>query len=302
MRVLITWGSKRGGTEGIARTIGDVVKERGHEVVLASAERVVDIDIFDAVIVGGAVYANRWPANVRRFVRHQARALRKLPVWFFSSGPLDDSADRGDLAAPTQVAVLAERVGALGHVTFGGRLAADAQGFPASAMAKTNSGDFRNTERIRAWADEVAARLPTARAGSAVDHRARSLWRLFAYPVFGWATCALQGILLHVVAGQTFAVAAYSLLVPAIFALLAVQYFRGRGAREPLATAAAWVATVGVLQVVVIGLVRHHLDVFRSVPLTWLPFALVFAVTWLTGAVMSTLPWPKPPQHTSSAA
>ena len=29
-----------------------------------------------------------------------------------------------------------EKVGAKGHVTFGGRLPADAKGFPASAMAK----------------------------------------------------------------------------------------------------------------------------------------------------------------------
>jgi menaquinone-dependent protoporphyrinogen oxidase len=50
--------------------------------------------------------------------RHVSR-LRTLPVWFFSSGPLDDSADRDEIPAPAQVAVLAERIGAKGHVTFG---------------------------------------------------------------------------------------------------------------------------------------------------------------------------------------
>src|SRR6516225_1761957 len=33
MRVLVTWGSKRGGTEGIARIIGERLIEAGHEVV-----------------------------------------------------------------------------------------------------------------------------------------------------------------------------------------------------------------------------------------------------------------------------
>jgi hypothetical protein len=30
------------------------------------------------------------------------------------------------------------------------------QGFPASAMAKTHAGDWRDPERIRGWAAEVA--------------------------------------------------------------------------------------------------------------------------------------------------
>ena len=30
--------------------------------------------------------------------------------------------------------------------------------------------------------------------------------------------------------------------------------------------------------------------------------ALLFLVTWATGALMSSLPWPKPPQRTASGA
>lgn len=53
-------------------------------------------------------------------------------------------------------------VGARGEVTFGGFLAADAKGFPASAMAKNNAGDWRNPERIRAWVAEVHEELTGA--------------------------------------------------------------------------------------------------------------------------------------------
>jgi menaquinone-dependent protoporphyrinogen oxidase len=58
-----------------------------------------------------------------------------------------------------QVQELLERIGARGHVTFGGRLPADAKGFPASAMAKTRAGDWRDPERIRGWAADVAVEL-----------------------------------------------------------------------------------------------------------------------------------------------
>jgi hypothetical protein len=33
---------------------------------------------------------------------------------------------------------------------------------------------------------------------------------------------------------------------------------------------------------------------FASVVGTWLPLALIFAITWVVGFVMSTLPWPRP--------
>jgi menaquinone-dependent protoporphyrinogen oxidase len=79
-------------------------------------------------------------------------------VWLFSSGPLDGSAAE-DIPPVPQVQELLERIGARGHVTFGGRLSADAKGFPASAMAKTHAGDWRDPERIRGWAADVAMDL-----------------------------------------------------------------------------------------------------------------------------------------------
>ncbi len=80
------------------------------------------------MLVAGARYANRWHRHARRFVRRNTDALRVTPVWLVSSGPLDDSAEHGDIAPTKQVRKLAEPVGARGHVTFGGRLTSDAKG------------------------------------------------------------------------------------------------------------------------------------------------------------------------------
>jgi menaquinone-dependent protoporphyrinogen oxidase len=137
-----------GGTEGIGRVLGRALETHGFDVVAAPVDQVGTLDSYEAVIVGGALYANCWPRTLRRFIERHVTQLRKLPVWFFSSGPLDASADREDIAATPQVDVLAERVGAKGHITFGGRLEPDVRGFPASAMAKTHSGDWRNPDRI----------------------------------------------------------------------------------------------------------------------------------------------------------
>jgi menaquinone-dependent protoporphyrinogen oxidase len=293
MRVLVAWGSNRGGTEGIGRMIGQALQERGFEVVALPAERVGELGGFEAVIVGGALYAGRWPAAARRFVNRRVAELRKVPVWFFSSGPLDDSADRTEIPATTQVAVLAERVGALGHVTFGGRLSPDAKGFPASAMAKEKSGDWRSPERIRAWAAELTRMLPTASPGTPVAHPAGSLRRLFLFAVAGWVLCAgTMAILLQIV-GVTAALALHAIAAPLLFVVLARRYFGARGARDPLPTAVMWTAVVALLDLVVVaGAVQRSLAMFRSPAGTWLPLGLIFLATWATGAVMLFLPPP----------
>jgi menaquinone-dependent protoporphyrinogen oxidase len=46
-----------------------------------------------------------------------------------------------------------------GTRTTGGRLAPDADGFAASAMATTPAGDWRDEESVRDWAKSIAASL-----------------------------------------------------------------------------------------------------------------------------------------------
>jgi len=159
MRILVAFGSKRGGTAGLATMIGDALTDAGCETVVRPAAEVDDVAGVDAVIVAGALYANRWHPDARRFVRRHAAALAEVPVWLVSTGPLDESAEQRDIPPTSQVGKLATRVHARGHVTFGGRLAPDATGFPASAMAKKNSGDWRDETHVRSWVATVIAEL-----------------------------------------------------------------------------------------------------------------------------------------------
>ena len=159
MRALIAYGSKRGGTAELARTIASALEAHGIQADVREAGEAGSPEAYDAVIVAGALYMNRWHRQARRFVRRQTRALRELPVWLVSSGPLDDSTRDRAVPPVRQVAKLMARISARGHATFGGRLAPDASGFPASAMAKTASGDWRNLEQVEAFAATVAADL-----------------------------------------------------------------------------------------------------------------------------------------------
>jgi menaquinone-dependent protoporphyrinogen oxidase len=168
MSVLIAYGSKRGGTEGLANMVADALREEGFTVEVAPARTVRAVRDHEAVIVGGALYAFRWHRDARRFVKRHARELRGRPTYLFSSGPLDDSAAQKEIPPVKGVQKLMHKVGARGHVTFGGRLAPDAKGFPARAMARKNAGDWRDPEHVHRWIQEVAAdlRAPATRGAA----------------------------------------------------------------------------------------------------------------------------------------
>ncbi|MFC4907020.1 flavodoxin domain-containing protein [Actinomadura gamaensis] len=154
--VLVAFGSKRGGTAEIARWIGDELTERGVNARVRPAGGVRDLRGCDAVVLGGALYANRWHRDARRFARRFRAELRDRPVWLFSSGPLDEAVEKTQPRVPPSVERIAARTNARDHVTFGGRIAPDARGFVASRIARSRSGDFRDRERIRAWAQSIA--------------------------------------------------------------------------------------------------------------------------------------------------
>jgi menaquinone-dependent protoporphyrinogen oxidase len=159
MTILVAYGSKRGGTGGLAHMVGDALREEGFSVEVAPARTVKSVQDYEAVIVGGGLYAARWHKDARRFVRRHVHDLRRRPVYLFSSGPLDHSATQTDIPPVKGVQKVMGDIGARGHVTFGGRLAPDAKGFPASVMAKKNAGDWRDVGHVHVWTHEIAQAL-----------------------------------------------------------------------------------------------------------------------------------------------
>ena len=159
MKVLVAYGSKRGGTAGLAEMIGSAFRALGISAEVRPAREVGDLDGYDAVVVAGALYANRWHRDARRFIRGHRKALYDRVVWLVSSGPLDGSAREGEIAPVPQVAALMELVRAQGHATFGGRLTPDASGFIASRLARSHAGDWRDSTHVDEWVEDIAALL-----------------------------------------------------------------------------------------------------------------------------------------------
>ena len=132
---------------GLVDIVADALMESGCEVITSPAKGVAGFHGTDAVIVAGSLYANRWNRDARRFVRRNTAALRMLPVWLISSGPLDDSAKRHTIAPTKQVAKLAARI----H--------AGCQECHRSKDGQNRAGDWRDEADVKRWGESVVAEL-----------------------------------------------------------------------------------------------------------------------------------------------
>ena len=158
MKVLVAYATKQGSTAEVAVAIADVLRDAGHEVDVRPARDVQRLDGCDAVVVGSGLYSAHWLRDANRFLKRHQAALQQVPVWLFSSGPLDYSAEFDDIPLSPHVEPEVAPIGIRGHRTFGGRLLATTAE-EAGILETHRIGDFRNWDRIRAWAGEIAAAL-----------------------------------------------------------------------------------------------------------------------------------------------
>ncbi|GGN48628.1 hypothetical protein GCM10011579_001450 [Streptomyces albiflavescens] len=158
--VLVTYGTTNGSTARIAETIAEVLRKQGVSAEAMPAPSVTNIESYDAVVVGGGLYAGRWHKDARRFVRRHRRALAGRPLWFFSSGPLDATASERDIPPVPGVRRAMNRLDVEEYATFGGCLEAGAKGFVArKILSSGKGGDFRDFGQIEAWAVRIGAEL-----------------------------------------------------------------------------------------------------------------------------------------------
>ncbi|MEV0173597.1 flavodoxin domain-containing protein [Streptomyces sp. NPDC050803] len=156
-KVLVAYGTTNGSTAQIAEAVAAVLRKEGCTAEALPAGAVARLTDYDAVVVGGGLYAGRWHKDARRFLRRHRGALAERPLWLFSSGPLDPSASERDIPPVPGLRRAMERLDARGHVTFGGCLQEGAKGRIARMIVRNGKGgDFRDFGRIEEWAAQVA--------------------------------------------------------------------------------------------------------------------------------------------------
>lgn len=182
-KVLVIYGSRHGGTRGIAERIGEVLRSQGPEAVVAAADHVTpdDVRAADGYVVGSGVYMGHWLKEPLEFLKRNQEALSSRPTWLFSSGPLPGSSkeqlDADPLTnalGPTEgpgsggrkkVEEVSATIHPRDHRVFLGAFDPDdppralseriVRVMPA-AKKMLPPGDFRDWDAIEAWARVIA--------------------------------------------------------------------------------------------------------------------------------------------------
>ena len=112
----------------------------------------------------------------------------------------------------------------------------------------------------------------------------RKIVTIFVHAFVGWALCAAtMGIGMAVTSLQN-ALTIHAIGAPIFFFIVSLVYFRRFNFTSPLTTALIFVAFVITVDFFVVGLlINKSLDMFTSLLGTWIPFALIFTSTYLTG-------------------
>ena len=163
MSVLVAVASRHGATQEIAAAIGVAIHAGGFRVDVVrlsdppeSGSR-PDPSEYEAVVLGSGVYLGRWLAPAREFVLQNDEALRAMPVWAFSSGPIgDEHADAGQHAP---VIALAATINPVEYRVFGGKLDRQGLGLVERVVVsaiRAQDEDDRDWDDITAWANGIA--------------------------------------------------------------------------------------------------------------------------------------------------
>lgn len=158
--VLVAYGTTNGSTAEIAEKVAETLRKGGLTAGALPARSVTSVAPYDAVVVGGGLYAGRWHKDARGFVRRHRAELAHRPVWLFSSGPLDSSAADRDIPPVRGVQRTMYKLDVQGHITFGGCLKEGAKGRIAKMIVGSGKGgDFRDFGVIEEWAKGITANL-----------------------------------------------------------------------------------------------------------------------------------------------
>ena len=162
-KVLVAYATKYGATAGIAEKIGQVLSEAEFVVDVLPVDRVCDIGMYKAVVLGSAAYIGRWRKDAAKFLKANEKILSVLPVWLFSSGPTEE-ADPVNLMEgwhfPKSLQTIADRIKPRDITVFHGAVNFEKLNRLEKWMikkVKAPVGDLRDWKVIVSWAKAIAA-------------------------------------------------------------------------------------------------------------------------------------------------
>jgi menaquinone-dependent protoporphyrinogen oxidase len=162
-RALVAYASKHGSTREVAERVASEMRAAGLAVDVMPAAEVGHLRGYDAVVLGGALYAGRLHKDARRFLaRHEdLLAVRTFAVFALGPKTLDPAEVASSRAQLDRALKRVPRAEPVSVAIFGGVIDPSSLRFPFNRMP---ASDARDWEAIEAWASELAASVAPAMA------------------------------------------------------------------------------------------------------------------------------------------
>ena len=107
---------------------------------------------------------------------------------------------------------------------------------------------------------------------------------IVVHALIGWALCGAIMWIGMAVTSMENTLIMHAIGAPIVFGVIASIYFRAFNYTTPLQTAIAFVTVVVFMDFFVVALlIEKSFEMFASLIGTWIPWALIFASTYLTG-------------------
>jgi menaquinone-dependent protoporphyrinogen oxidase len=162
MKVLIAYDSKHGSSAEAAAAIGEALRARscGVELVSLADGKAAPLELegFDAAIVGGPVYMGKWSKKAAAFASGLEPRLGKLRLGLFAIGNAPEQAEAAVRAAlGPAVMAKAGKVGAFGGRIDYPRLGAFERLIIKMVTKKAESSSCLDLEKAKAFAAAFVA-------------------------------------------------------------------------------------------------------------------------------------------------
>jgi menaquinone-dependent protoporphyrinogen oxidase len=164
-RVLVTYATRAGSTVEVVSAISEVLAARGFSVEIQPVKHNPQVKEYQAVVIGSAIRMNSWLPEAMDFIKRHQTDLNEIPTVIFTVHILNTGEDETSrVSRPAYTIPVRELLSPIDEAFFAGKIDYSNLSFFDRALAQAdekNTGalasDFRNWDKIRAWAQTILA-------------------------------------------------------------------------------------------------------------------------------------------------
>ena len=163
-KILVTYASRNGSTQGVAEAVGKTLSAGGLQVDVLPMDTVSDLTPYQAVVAGSAIQGQQWLPEAMQFMQANQSALARRPFAAFLVC-MTLAMKKGDYRQQVSgwLAPVRALVNPVSEGLFAGAL--DIRKIPSFSdrlkfrfsvlIGVWSEGDHRNWQAIRAWAESL---------------------------------------------------------------------------------------------------------------------------------------------------